>query len=192
VYLIVGLGNPGVAYKQTRHNIGFKVIDLWSRELGVRLSSRRFGSRNCLTVFQKQRVILFRPMTFMNGSGRAVKSCADFYKLESRNILVVHDDLDLPVGRIKAAKDGGAGGHKGVESIIDRLGSTDFRRLRIGIGRPRYGELIETFVLKPFYEGEKDIIKKAIKIAVHGCELFVTEGIESTMNFVNRKDVSTT
>jgi PTH1 family peptidyl-tRNA hydrolase len=192
VFLIVGLGNPGVAYKQTRHNIGFRVIDLWSRELGVRLSRRRFVSRNCLTTLQKREVILFRPMTFMNDSGRAVKSCVDFYKLENRNILVVHDDLDLPVGRIKAVKNGGTGGHKGVESIIDRLGSTQFRRLKIGIGRPRYGELIETFVLKPFYEDEKDTIKRAIKTAAHGCELFVTEGIESTMNFVNRKDFSTT
>ncbi len=153
--MIVGLGNPGPEYKDTRHNIGFKVLDLLSRELGVRLENRRFQSRNTRTRLEGKDIIFFCPMTYMNLSGNAVRLCADYYKIDREHILVVHDDLDLPVGRIKVARQGGAGGHKGVKSIIDHLGGRGFPRIRIGIGRPRYNESTEDFVLSPFYKDHK-------------------------------------
>ena len=190
MYLIVGLGNPGSRYKDTRHNIGFGVIDLWSLDLGVRLVGRRFQSRNIRTRFQDQEIILLRPLTFMNLSGKSVKGCADYYDLESTKILVIHDDLDLPVGSLKVVRNGGAGGHKGVLSIIEHLDSMQFPRIKIGIGRPRYEENIEDYVLSPFYGDENGIMEKVVKTAVRACELAVSEGIQTAMNHVNCKKFS--
>lgn len=191
MYLIVGLGNPGPEYRDTRHNIGFSVIDLWSREMGVRLTRRGFQSRNVQTRFQDNKVMLFCPRTFMNLSGGSVRACADYYDLEMEKILVIHDDVDLPVGRIKVVMNGGAGGHKGVLSIINHLGGAHFPRIKIGIGRPRYGEAVEDFVLAPFYANEKKIVEKTTGIAVQACELFVSEGIQSAMNQTNCRDLAT-
>jgi PTH1 family peptidyl-tRNA hydrolase len=185
VYLIVGLGNPGPIYESTRHNIGFKTIDLWSHELGVRLKSRSFQSRNIQIRFQGRKVMLLCPLTFMNQSGMAVRACADYYDLELENLLVIHDDVDLPVGRLKVVRDSGAGGHKGVQSIIGYLGSIQFPRIKIGIGRPRYGETIEDYVLAPFYSDERDIIERVLHEATQACNLFVSEGVERAMNHIN-------
>jgi len=189
VDLIAGLGNPGREYRDTRHNIGFQVINMWSRELGVRLDGRRFLSRNTRTKFRGREITLLRPTTFMNRSGASIKRCADFYNLDTGNILIIHDDIDLPVGRVKVVRNGGAGGHKGVLSIIHDLGSSQFPRIRIGIGRPRYSEDVEDYVLTPFYGDEKGIMKRVIGTAVQACELFVVEGIESAMNNINCKNL---
>ena len=185
MYLIAGLGNPGPEYKDTRHNIGFRAIDLLSQEIGVRLNSRRFQSRNCRTNFHGKEVILLRPKTFMNLSGKSIKSCADFYSLKAENILIVHDDLDLLVGKIKVVRYGGAGGHKGVQSIIDQLGDMGFPRVKIGIGRPRHGEAIEDYVLSPFYDDQKDPVKRVIQMSVRVCQLFILKGLESAINHIN-------
>ncbi len=188
--MIAGLGNPGQEYRDTRHNIGFQVINMWSRELRVRLDGRRFLSRNARTKFRGRAITLLRPTTFMNRSGASIKRCADFYHLDTGNILIIHDDIDLPVGRVRVVRNGGAGGHKGVLSIIHDLGSRQFPRIRIGIGRPRYGEDVEDYVLTPFYGDEKGIMKRVIGTAVQACELFVVEGIESAMNTINRKNLA--
>lgn len=185
MYLIVGLGNPGSEYRDTRHNIGFSVIDLWCQDLGISLTNRRFQSKNIRTIFEEKGVMLLCPLTFMNESGKSVRACVDYYDLDSRSVLVILDDIDLPVGRIKVVRNGGAGGHKGVSSIIHHLGSTQFPRIKIGIGRPRYGESVEDYVLAPFYGDERGIMKKVIHMAVKACELFVSEGIESAMNHIN-------
>jgi PTH1 family peptidyl-tRNA hydrolase len=184
-YLIVGLGNPGQKYKDTRHNTGFKVIDLWGQGLGVRLTNRRFQSRNTLTSIQDKKVILFCPLIFMNLSGQSVRACVDYYDLADTEVLVIHDDIDLPVGRIKIVANGGAGGHKGVLSIIQHLGSMQFPRIRVGIGRPRFGESIEDYVLAPFYNDEKEIMEKVIRMAVQACESVVSEGVEQAMSQIN-------
>jgi len=134
--------------------------------------------------------MLLCPLTFMNRSGRSVRACVDYYDLECRDVLVVFDDIDLSVGRLKVARNGGAGGHKGVLSIIRNLGSTEFSRIKIGIGRPRYGESVEDYVLAPFYSDEKDIMEKVIHVAVQACELFVSEGIESAMNNINCQNLT--
>lgn len=189
-YLIVGLGNPGPEYKETRHSIGFKVIDLLSRNLGVRLTGRRFQAKNILTSYLDKRLILLCPMTFMNRSGISVRACADWFDVGIRNTLLVHDDLDLSFGSIKVVSAGGAGGHKGVLSVIQHLGSTDFPRVKIGIGRPRYGETIEDYVLASFYADEKSVIERITHMAVHACELFISDGLESTMNTINCQNLS--
>ena len=187
VTLIVGLGNPGSGYKSTRHNTGFRIIDHLSRNLGVRLKGRRFQSRNIRTACRGREIVLLKPFTFMNQSGRAVKACADFFHLPTNRILVVHDDLDLPAGRIKVVRNGGPGGHKGVASIIEHLGGMEFPRIKIGIGRPRYGESPEDYVLAPFYQDESEMMQRVFKMAVRACQLFISEGVESVMSKINRQ-----
>jgi len=190
VYLIVGLGNPGSRYKDTRHNVGFQTIDLWCHGLGVRLCKRGFQSRNNWFRFQGKKVMLLCPLTFMNQSGQAVRACAGYYGFEPKDILVIHDDIDLPVGRVKMVRGSGSGGHKGVQSVIDHLGSTRFSRIKIGIGRPRYGEAIEDYVLAPFYRDERDTVRKVLLTATQACELFVSEGIEPAMNKTNCQNLA--
>jgi len=167
-----------------------KVIDLWSNELGVRLSCRRFQSKNILTRFENKRVVLLCPLTFMNQSGNSIRAFADYYNLESKNILIIHDDVDLPVGKIKIVRKGSAGGHKGIVSIIQHLGSMQFPRIKIGVGRPRYEESVENYVLTPFYSDQKDIIERAIHMTANACKLFISEGIESAMTKINYQDLS--
>ncbi len=185
MYLIVGLGNPGREYRDTRHNTGFKVIDLWSRKLCVKLTGGRFQSRFGLTTYKGEDILLLFPETFMNLSGMSVKACADVYGLVTGKILVVHDDLDLPVGRIKIIRGGGAGGHKGVLSIIENLGDSQFPRIKIGIGRPPSEEIVEDYVLAPFNDDEKHIMESVFRMAVKACELVVVEGLEPAMNHIN-------
>lgn len=186
--MIVGLGNPGPRYKETRHNIGFRTVDLWSRNLNIPLTHRArrgFQSRYGRTRFQDKDIILLCPLTYMNRSGKSVRGCADYYDLETRRILVVHDDVDLPVGRIKVVRQGGAGGHKGVLSVIEHLGDRQFPRVKIGAGRPRFDENTEDFVLSPFYSDEKDVVEEVVRMAVKACEFFVLEGIQSAMTRIN-------
>jgi PTH1 family peptidyl-tRNA hydrolase len=166
------------------------VIGSWAKRLGVRLSGRRFQSKNGAAKWEGREVILLCPQTFMNRSGHSIKACLDFYRLEPEQLVVVHDDIDLPVARVRVVKNGGSGGHKGVISMIDHLGTPDFTRIKVGIGRPRYGEDIETYVLSPFYEEDKEAMERAIKTAVHGCELILSEGVASAMNHINRRDLA--
>ena len=188
MYLIVGLGNPGLEYRDTRHNIGFRVIEEWALELGIALKTDTC-SRYGMVQFDDKRVILQMPLTFMNLSGNAVKLYRDYHKIQDEDIMVIHDDLDLPVGKLRMTRNGGSGGHKGVLSIIDALGTKNFARLRFGIGRPRYGEDIEEFVLSPFYEDEIEVVEKLIFLAIEGCELFVSRGIDFAMNKINAQNL---
>lgn len=187
--MIAGLGNPGPRYKNTRHNIGFNVIDLWAEDLHVRLTGRRFQSINTLTRFEGKRIFLIRPLTYMNRSGESIRSGVDYYEVQPENLLVIHDDLDLPLGRIKVVKNGGDGGHKGIMSLVHHLGTDRFSRVKVGIGRPRYTESVEDFVLKPFYKDEGRIVSQVIRTAVQACELFVSKGVESAMNIINGQNL---
>jgi PTH1 family peptidyl-tRNA hydrolase len=190
VYLIAGLGNPGTRYKGTRHNIGFMVVQGWAKTLGIRLSGRRFKAKYGQTVFQDRKIVLLCPQTFMNLSGVSLKACSDFYRIVPENILVVHDDVDLPVGRVRLVKDGGAGGHKGVLSIFEYLGTRQFNRLKVGIGRPRHDEPVEEFVLNSFYVEEMLIAGRVAELAARACEVFVTEGIAAAMNRMNCQNLA--
>ena len=153
--------------------------------MGLRLEGRRFQSRNTRAILAGKEIMLLRPVTFMNQNGKSIKACADFYHLQPRDMLIIHDDLDLPLGRVKVVSNGGTGGHKGVRSIIDHLGSKEFHRLKIGIGRPRYGEAIEDYVLSPFYKEEEEIIVNVLETGTQACKLFVSEGVDSAMNHIN-------
>jgi PTH1 family peptidyl-tRNA hydrolase len=163
------------------------VIHRWARALGIRLLSRRFEGKSSSARFQDREVLLLCPQTFMNLSGKSVKICAEYLGVKSKQILVVHDDLDLPLGRVKAARRGGDGGHKGIQSILEHLGTREFNRIKIGIGRPRYGEPVQEFVLSPFYRENREAVEAALQKAVHACEVFVSEGIEKAMNEINRQ-----
>lgn len=185
LHLIVGLGNPGSKYENTRHNVGFKAVEQWCRILGMRLSGRRFRSKSTTSTLGDDKIIFVAPQTYMNRSGEAVRAWADYYAVETGNVLVLHDDLDLPLGRVKIVKGGGAGGHKGVLSVIHHLGSTDFPRIKIGIGRPRYTETVEEYVLAPFYADEAEMAEDVVRMAVNAARLCVSEGLESAMNRVN-------
>ena len=188
VYLIVGLGNPGVRYRDTRHNVGFMVIERWASELKISLRENSVAKYG-MVQFGDKKVILQCPLTYMNLSGRAVKLYKERYGVLNEDIMVVHDDLDLPLGRLRIARDGGSGGHKGVSSIIEALGSKEFARLRIGIGRPRYSESVEEYVLSPFYSDELETLEKVVDLAVEGCELFVSKGIDHAMNRINPQNL---
>ena len=185
--LVVGLGNPGPKYRYTRHNVGFMVIHRWARALGAHLLSRRFEGKSGAARFQDRELLLLCPQTFMNLSGKSVKACTESLGVRTEDILVVHDDLDLPLGRVKAARKGGAAGHKGIQSLIDHLGSREFNRIKIGIGRPKVGEGVTDFVLSPFYREDRATVEAMLQKAVHACGLFVSEGIETAMNEINRQ-----
>lgn len=166
------------------------VVNQWAKSLNVQLTGRRFQSRNIKTAFQKQEIILIRPLTFMNLSGKSILACADYYDVNAEHILIIHDDIDLPVGRIRVVRGGSAGGHNGVLSIIQCLGAKQFPRIKIGVGRPRDGELIENYVLCPFYRDEKEIIGEVIQTAIKACGLFVSNGVEAAMNQTNCQNLA--
>ena len=190
MYLIVGLGNPGPNYEETRHNIGARVLEFWGNRLGIRWSNRFFQSRSGRARYEGQDLLLICPETFMNRSGLAVKACVDYFKIDLGRILVVHDDLDLPLGRLKVVRDGGTGGHKGVSSVAEHLGDLAFSRIKVGIGRPRHGEAIEAYVLSPYYADEGGVLEEVIPLAAKGCELFVSKGVAFAMNQINSQDLS--
>lgn len=189
MFLVAGLGNPGTEYKSTRHNVGFQVLRLWAKAHGISLKSRRFHSRSGRLTVGGETVLLLCPETFMNRSGLALRACVDFHRLEPRSILVVHDDLDLPVGRIRVARRGGGAGHKGIQSVIEHLGTREFARVRVGIGRPRHPEPVEEFVLRPFYRDQEEVVQRVLLMAVQACEGFVLDGVEKAMEAVNGQDL---
>jgi PTH1 family peptidyl-tRNA hydrolase len=188
VHLIAGLGNPGLRYKNSRHNIGFMVLQDWAKLLDVRLGNRSFSGKGSRARVLAKEIILLCPQTYMNESGRSIKACADYYRVEPENILIVHDDIDLDLGKIKVIKNGGSGGHKGVLSVFQYMGTRAFGRVKIGVGRPRYNEPVDEFVLSPFYKDDQALVRKVIEGAVKACELFVGQGLVSAMDFTNRQN----
>ncbi len=179
---IVGLGNPGAAYAGTRHNVGFDVVDELARRWGVRL--RPWKSVADLVVVSARAAVLVEPLTFMNLSGEAVSRVAAFHKLEPSDLLVVVDEIQLPVGRLRLRRSGSAGGHNGLKSIIQHVGD-EFPRLRIGVGRgdPRWD--LADHVLSRFAGDERAAIDEAIVRAADAAELFVEQGIEPAMSRFN-------
>ena len=183
--MIIGLGNPGTAYKDSRHNLGFKTVDLLCNQLGLRLSDQRFKTLSTSTNYHNKKILLACPQTLMNRSGIAVKDLVEHYRPNIKDIMVIHDDIDLDVGRIKIVSGGGAGGHHGIESVAYHLGTNEFCRTKIGIGRPRYNEAIEDFVLTPFYDDQQTTIKEVLHLAVKAIESFVLYGVEAVMDTFN-------
>ena len=188
--LIIGLGNPGRAYADTKHNIGFSIVKALSQthKIPLKKDSGTF-SLSGRGKIEGQNVILAIPLTFMNLSGIAIGSLRKIYKIDLINILVVCDDLDLGFGRIKIRHKGSSGGHRGLKSIIDSLRSEDFWRLRIGIGRPILKDNIDVagYVLSPFNKKEKDQVKEIIGRACDCCRAWVAKGIVESMNIFNMR-----
>ena len=188
IALIVGLGNPGPRYARTRHNAGFLVIDALARRLGVQQWRERFDAETAVTEENNARLILVKPMTYMNLSGRAVRQALDWYRVPLERLLVVYDDVDLPFGTLRLRLGGSSGGHHGVESIIAALGSDRFARLRVGIGRPRDGRDVTVYVLSRFTPEEEAALVGIIERATDAALTWSREGIVQAMNRFNRSD----
>jgi len=186
LWLIVGLGNPGPEYARSRHNIGFLVIEELSRRLGRPVSRRRFGTRFTEAELHGSPVALIKPLSFMNASGRPVKVWMETTDLPQGRLLIIHDDIDLPFGRIKIVARGGHGGHKGVQSVQEEIGTSAFPRVRVGIGRPQKGREIE-FVLNPFDAVEVCALQEIVGRAADAVEEIVTRGVTSAMNRFNAR-----
>lgn len=190
ISLIVGLGNPGSRYARTRHNAGFLVVDALARRLGVQQWRERFDAEIAASEDDDTRLILVKPMTFMNLSGRAVRQALDWYRVPHERLLVIYDDVDLPFGTIRLRLGGSSGGHHGVDSIIAALGSDRFARLRVGIGRPRDGRDVTAYVLSRFTPEEEGALTGIIEQAADAALTWSREGIVQAMNRFNRSDRS--
>lgn len=184
-FLIVGLGNPGREYKDNRHNVGFMLIDRLSVRLNARMSRMQAKSLVASIKYEDDRLILAKPQTYMNLSGQSIQGLARFYKLPLKNVIVAHDDLDLPFGAIRIRPGGGAGGQKGIASTIERLGSKEFRRLRIGIGRPPGRMDPAAYVLQDFARADLPLLSEILDRAADAVLTFVAEGLNAAMNKFN-------
>lgn len=184
--LIVGLGNPGPEYRDTRHNVGFKVVDTLVERWRVADQWReKFEALQIKTVVGGDQVIIVKPLTFMNLSGQSVAALAGFYKIEPPDIFIVTDDVALPMGRLRARREGGAGGHNGLKSVIQSLATQAFPRMRVGVGRGDDGRDLADHVLGRFEVEERETVSAAVLRAADATEMFVSEGIERVMNTFN-------
>ncbi len=186
MWLIAGLGNPGNRYVKTRHNVGFDLIDRLADANSIDLKERNLCLRGGGLICDIE-VVLLKPLTYMNRSGFAVKETLHDFSIPLTNLIVVHDDLDLDIGRIKLRKNGSSGGHRGIDSIIAETGSRDFIRLKIGIGR---NPLIpsDVYVLSRFAPEDRVLIEKSLDLAVDALEETLARGVESAMNLFNQRD----
>ena len=181
--LIVGLGNPGAKYAGTRHNVGFEVIDVLASRWGVSLRVERFHAWFAVGEHAAEPAVLLKPTTYMNRSGQAVLAAGRFYKLDLEDLLVVTDDLALPLGRLRMRAQGSSGGHNGLQSVVDRLDSDRWSRLRIGIGEAR-GDPIG-YVLTRFDEEEKSVMRRARDFAADAVECWIEHGVDLAMTRYN-------
>ena len=185
VYLIAGLGNPGREYRNTRHNTGFMVLDRLAGRHNQSFTKVESRALVCKFDYQGRRLILAKPQTYMNESGKAIGALAHFYKVPLENILIVYDEVDLPVGILRMRPDGGSAGQKGMVSIIERLGSETFPRLRVGIGRPPGRMEAADYVLRDWSGEEAEILPQILDRAAEAVLAFVTQGIDQAMNLYN-------
>lgn len=187
-YLVVGLGNPGSQYEATRHNVGFRAVDALAKEAGVKIDRAKFQALTAQATVGGVRVLLMKPQTYMNLSGVAVKQAADFYKVPPERVLVLFDDIDLDVGRLRIRAKGSAGGHNGIKSIISSLGSQDFPRIKIGVGaKPHPDYDLADWVLSRFTLAEQKLLEPAIEHAAAAVPVIFQQGIERASSQFNRK-----
>lgn len=184
-YLIVGLGNPGREYRETRHNVGFMLLDRLTVKLNAHFTRLQSKALVASANYQERKIILAKPQTFMNLSGQSVQGLMHFYKLPLENLLIAHDDLDLPVGTIRIRPDGGSAGQKGMTSILERFGTDEFPRLRLGIGRPPGQMQAPDYVLQDFSNADLTFISETLNRAVEAALTWVTDGLEAAMNKYN-------
>ena len=188
MYLIVGLGNPGMKYDATKHNMGFKVIDELVETYGIPSSGTSLKGMYGKGMIGGEKVILIKPMTYMNNSGECVRAFVDYYKVDpEEEVIIIYDDITLEPGSIRVRKKGSAGGHNGIKSIIAHLGTEKFKRIRVGVGeKPKNWDLAD-FVLSPLKPEEKDAVREGIENAAKAVEVILTDGADAAMNRYNKK-----
>ena len=186
--LIVGLGNPGSKYQWTRHNAGFMVLDRFSQDAGIALTRKNFSGLYGEGTYQGERLLLLKPQTFMNLSGRSVAAALNFHKIAIQDLIVIHDDLDIPFGRVKLKEDGGHAGHNGLRSLMQELGSGSFVRLRIGIGRPLHGDAAD-YVLSSFSGDELVNLPRLLDSVVDLLKLAIADGVRKAMSLYHNKEL---
>lgn len=187
MYLIVGLGNPGNKYAGTRHNIGFSAITYLSDHLRISLNQNKHKAIFGTGYIGSEKVILAMPQTFMNLSGESVRPLADFFKIPASNILVIFDDISLDVGQLRIRKKGSAGGHNGIKSIIQHLGTEEFPRIKIGVGEKPQGWDLADHVLARFPADQEETVRQSLLDTTCACEKIIEDGIEAAMNIYNQK-----
>ena len=187
--LVVGLGNPGEAYSKTRHNAGFMVADKISDTFSIAFEKRKFDAKFGIGSVNGVKIVLAKPMAYMNRSGSQVQNIARYFRILCEDMLVVHDDIDLAFGRLKIKEKGGDGGHKGVRSIIDAFGGGDFTRLRIGVGRPEVGGNAADYVLGKFTIEEKNVLNQIIDAGRDAVVTVLCKGTKEGMNRFNNKRI---
>jgi len=185
MYLIVGLGNPEQEYKGTRHNMGFDTINKIAEQYNIEVKKMQNEGLYEKCNIEGQKVILLKPQTYMNLSGDSVRKYIEFYKIEKEKIIIIYDDMDIEPGQIKIRKKGSAGGHNGIKSIIQNLGTEEFARIRIGIGRPKYENDKINYVLGKIPEEEKEKLEEGVEKAKQGIIEILKNGIDKAMNKLN-------
>jgi len=184
-WVIAGLGNPGQKYENTRHNMGFRTVELLAEQRGVKLNKVKFKSAYNIMEFAGARCLVMKPQTYMNLSGEAVREAAQFYKIPAEHVLVIFDDVSLPVGKLRVRPTGSAGGHNGIKNIIAHLGTRDFPRIKIGTGAPEEKEGMIDWVIGVPSQKEREILLEAFKQAILAAECVIRHGCQKAMNDFN-------
>lgn len=185
MYLIVGLGNPEPEYSKTRHNVGFDAVNLISQKYNIPFDKKGFDGIYGIGEIDGKKVILLKPQTYMNESGKSIIQVKNFYKIPIENIIIIHDEMDFDVGNVKLRKQGGAGTHNGMKSVVNELKSKNFPRVRIGTGMPIFKDLMIDYVIKRLTDEEYEKLKEPIKTASEAAVSIVKDGIDLSMNKYN-------
>lgn len=183
MFLIVGLGNPGSQYEDTRHNIGFKVVDNIAKEYNIEINRQKFKGVCGEGFINGEKVILLKPTTYMNLSGESVREVVDFYKLSNDDVLVIYDDISLDVGRLRIREKGSAGGHNGIKSIIAHLGTDIFPRIKVGVGQPNVD--LVNYVLGKFTKEEMEVLNESIDASTKAAKEIISNDVKTAMNIYN-------
>lgn len=185
MYLIVGLGNPENEYANTRHNMGFDTINEIAKRNNITITKSKFKGLYETAIIQGKKVILLKPQTYMNLSGESIKEICEFYNIEPKDIIVIYDDIDIGKGKIKLRKKGGPGSHNGMKSVVQELGTTEFPRVRVGIGQPEFKNDMINYVIGKVPEEEQQILAEGVKKASEAVEEIIKNGIDIAMNKFN-------
>lgn len=185
MYYIFGLGNPGLKYKKTRHNAGFMAIDALAKELGIKMKNSKFDAKMGEGFYEGEKIVLIKPQTYMNNSGFSVSGVMNYFNISGDKIIVIYDDMDLAVGNLRIKAKGSAGAHNGMKSIINCIGTQEFPRIRMGIGKPKGEKDVIGHVLGKFGKDENALVEEMTQNAAHAALLIATKGIEAAQQKFN-------
>lgn len=185
MYLIVGLGNPENEYANTRHNMGFDTINEIAKKNNITVVKNKFKGLYEICNIEGKKVILLKPQTYMNLSGESIREVMNFYNIKLEELIVIYDDIDIEKGKIKIRKKGTAGSHNGMKSVVQELNSTDFARIRVGIGKPQYNGDMINYVIGPIPKEEQELLQQGVKQAAEALEEILKNGIDAAMNKYN-------